>query len=96
MMKRKTNRYLLAVAGLGISVTLAMPVYARHYSSSECDYRAERAAQNTYGAVGGAVVGAAAGAGIGAIQDNEKKKAAAQSRDAYQHEYQNCLNAKGF
>jgi hypothetical protein len=46
--------------------------------------------------VQGAAVGAAAGAGIGAIQDNEKKKAAAQSRDAYQREYQNCLNAKGF
>ena len=46
--------------------------------------------------VQGAAVGAAAGAGIGAISDNEKKKAAAQSRDAYQREYQNCLNAKGF
>mgnify|MGYP001813344587 FL=1 len=46
--------------------------------------------------VQGAVVGAAAGAGIGALSDNEKKKAAAQSRDAYQREYQNCLRDKGF
>jgi hypothetical protein len=46
--------------------------------------------------VQGAAVGAAAGAGIGAISDNEKKKAAAQSRDAYQREYQNCLQEKGF
>ena len=46
--------------------------------------------------VQGAAVGAAAGAGIGAISDNEKKKAAAQSSDAYQREYQNCLQAKGF
>lgn len=46
--------------------------------------------------VQGAAVGAAAGAGIGAISDNEKKKAAAQSSDAYQREYQNCLKGKGF
>jgi len=46
--------------------------------------------------VQGAAVGAAAGAGIGAISDNEKKKAAAQSSDAYQREYQNCLQGKGF
>jgi len=46
--------------------------------------------------VQGAAVGAAAGAGIGAISDNEKKKAATQSRDAYQREYQNCLQGKGF
>jgi len=46
--------------------------------------------------VQGAVVGAAAGAGIGALSDNEKKKAAAQSREAYQREYQNCLREKGF
>jgi len=44
----------------------------------------------------GAVIGGAAGAGIAAISDNEKKKAAAQSRDAYQREYQNCLKDKGF
>ena len=44
----------------------------------------------------GAAIGAAAGAGIAAISDNEKKKAAAQSRDAYQREYQNCLKDKGF
>ena len=46
--------------------------------------------------VQGAAVGAAAGAGIGAISDNEKKKAAASTSDAYQREYQNCLQAKGF
>ena len=46
--------------------------------------------------VQGAAVGAAAGAGIGALSDNEKKKAAAQSRDAYQREYQSCLREKGF
>jgi hypothetical protein len=46
--------------------------------------------------VQGAVVGAAAGAGIGALSDNEKKKAAAQSREAYQREYQNCLRDKDF
>jgi len=46
--------------------------------------------------VQGAALGAAAGAGIAAITDNEKKKASAQSRDAYQREYQNCLKQKGF
>lgn len=44
----------------------------------------------------GAVIGAAAGAGVAAISDNEKKKSAAQSSDAYQREYQNCLKDKGF
>jgi len=46
--------------------------------------------------VQGAALGAAAGAGIAALSDNEKKKAAAKVREAYDHEYQNCLNAKGF
>ena len=44
----------------------------------------------------GAAIGAAAGAGIAALSDNEKKKLAAQSRDAYQREHQNCLKDKGF
>lgn len=31
MLKQKPNRYLLAAAGLGISLAMAMPVYARNY-----------------------------------------------------------------
>jgi hypothetical protein len=46
-------------------------------------------------AVQGAAIGAAAGAGVGALQDNEKKKQAAQTREAYQREYETCLREKG-
>ena len=60
MLKRRPNRNLLVIAGLGISLALAMPVYAQ--TASDCAARAERAARNTTGAVGGAVVGAAGGA----------------------------------
>ena len=74
MLKRRPNRNLLAIAGLGISLALAMPVYAQ--SASECDYRAERAARNSYGVVGGAVGGAAGGAAIGAIVSKNSRRGA--------------------
>ncbi len=65
---------LLAIAGLGISLALAMPVYAQ--SASDCGSRAERAARNSYGVVGGAVGGAAGGAAIGAIVRSDSRKGA--------------------
>lgn len=76
MMKRKPNRYFLAIAGLGLSVAVAMPVYARYYSASDCEYRAERAARNTTGAVGGAVVGSVGGAAVGAIVSSNSRRGA--------------------
>ena len=51
MLKSRPNRNPLAIAALGITCALAMPVYAQ--SASDCSYRAERAALNTYGVVGG-------------------------------------------
>jgi VIT1/CCC1 family predicted Fe2+/Mn2+ transporter len=39
---------------------------------------------------------AAAGAGIAALSDNEKKKAAAKVREAYDREYKSCLQGKEF
>jgi len=74
MLKQKPNRYLLAAAGLGISLAMAMPVHARYYSASDCAYRAERAAGNTYGAVGGAVTGAVGGATVGAIVSRNSRR----------------------
>ncbi|MFC1695716.1 hypothetical protein ACFL1C_06280 [Pseudomonadota bacterium] len=51
---------------------------------------------NSRKVLGGAAVGAAAGAGIAAIRGSEKKKTAAQAKDNYQREYQDCLAEKGF
>jgi ferric-dicitrate binding protein FerR (iron transport regulator) len=76
MLKGKPNRYLLAIAGLGVSLAMAMPAFARYYSASDCAYRAEQAARNTYGAVGGAVTGAAGGAAIGAIVSSNSRRGA--------------------
>ena len=46
--------------------------------------------------VQGAALGAAAGAGAGALKDKEDKKKAAQASSAYQAEYKNCMQGKGF
>ena len=74
--KRKPNRTLLALIVLGISLATAMPAFARYYSASDCAYRAERAAGNTYGAVGGAVTGAVGGATVGAIVSRNSRRGA--------------------
>lgn len=44
----------------------------------------------------GAAIGAAAGAGVAALQDNEKKKQAAATKESYQREYNSCMQTKGF
>ena len=41
-------------------------------------------------------MGAAAGAGVAALSDSEKKKAAAELKAAYDREYKNCLQEKGY
>jgi predicted lipid-binding transport protein (Tim44 family) len=74
MLKRRPNRNLLAIAGLGIGLALSMPVYAQ--SASDCAARAERAARNSYGVVGGAMGGAAGGAAIGAIVSSDSRRGA--------------------
>jgi len=105
MLKRRPNRNLLAIAGLGITLALSMPVYAQ--SASDCSYRAERAARNTYGVVGGAVGGAAGGAAIGAIVSKNSRKGARKGAaigavvggtsgairrsDSYRRAYDDCM-----
>ena len=74
MLKRRPNRNLLAMAGLGISLALAMPVHAQ--SASDCAARADRAARGSGSVVGGAAVGAAGGAAIGAIVRRDSRKGA--------------------
>jgi hypothetical protein len=105
MLKRRPNRNLLVIPGLGISLALAMPVYAQ--TASDCAARAERAARNTTGAVGGAVVGAAGGAAVGAIVRSDSRRGARQGarvgavvggtsgavrrNDAYRRTYDDCM-----
>jgi len=74
MLKRRPNRNLLAIAGLGISLALAMPAHSQ--SAADCAARADRAARNTTGVVGGAVGGAAGGAAIGAIVRSDSRRGA--------------------
>jgi hypothetical protein len=105
MMPRRTNRELLAIAALGATFVLATPVHAQ--SAADCAARAERAAMNTYGVVGGAVGGAAGGAAVGAIvSDNSRKGArkgarigaavgatsgAIRKSDTYRRVYDDCM-----
>lgn len=74
MLKRRPNRKLLIIAGLGIGLALSMPALAQ--SASDCAARADRAARGTVGAVGGAASGAAGGAAIGAIVKSDSRKGA--------------------
>mgnify|MGYP003572447972 CR=1 len=108
MFKRRPNRNLLAIAGLGISLALAMPVYSQ--SASDCAYRAERAARNSYGVVGGAVGGAAGGAAIGAIVSRDSRRGARKGAaigavvggtsgavrrsDSYRRVYDDCMRGR--
>ena len=74
MLKSRSKRNSLAIAGLGISFALAMPVHAQ--SAADCAARADRAARNSTGVVGGAVGGAAGGAAIGAIVKSDSRRGA--------------------
>jgi hypothetical protein len=105
MLKRSLDRNLLAVAGVGVSLALAMPVHAQ--SAADCAARADRAARNTYGVVGGAARGAAGGAAIGAIVSSDSRKGARKGArigaavggtsgairrsDTYKRTYDNCM-----
>ena len=74
MLKRRFNRTPLVIAAFGAAFVLAAPVHAQ--SASDCAARAERAARNTYGVVGGAMGGAAGGAAIGAIVSSDSRRGA--------------------
>ena len=110
MLKRKQNRFFRAAAGLVISLAMAMPAFARYYSASDCAYHAERAARNTYGAVGGAVTGAAGGAAVGAIVSSNSRRGARKGAaigaavggtsgavrrsSAYRRAYDDCMDGR--
>jgi len=105
MLKRRRNRNLLTIAGLGIALVLATPVHAQ--SASDCTARAERAARDRVGVVGGAVGGAAGGAAIGAIVSSNSRRGARKGAaigaavggttgairrsDAYRRAYDDCM-----
>lgn len=105
MLGTRPNRKSLAIAALGIALALAMPAHAQ--SASDCAARAERAARNTYGVVGGAATGAAGGAAIGAIVSRDPYKGARKGagigavvggttgairrNDTYRRVYDDCM-----
>jgi hypothetical protein len=104
-MQRRPNRRPLAIAALGIAFVLAMPAHAQ--SEADCAARAERAARNSYGVVGGAVGGAAGGAAIGAIVSSDSRRGARKGArigaavgatsgairrsDSYRRVYDDCM-----
>jgi hypothetical protein len=65
MFRNRLSERPLTIAAVGVVLVLTVPAYAQ--SEADCAARAERAARNSYGVVGGAVAGAAGGAAIGAI-----------------------------
>ncbi len=108
MLGTRPTRKPLAIAALGIALALAMPVHAQ--SASDCAARAERAARNSTGVVGGAAVGAAGGAAVGAVVRSNSRRGARQGarigaavgattgavrrNDAYKRTYDDCMRAR--
>ena len=104
----RPTRKPLVIAALGIALALATPVHAQ--SASDCAARAERAARNTTGVVGGAAVGAAGGAAVGAIVRSNSRRGARQGarigaavggttgavrrNDAYRRTYDDCMRGR--
>jgi hypothetical protein len=74
MMQRRPNRKALGIAVLALASIIATPASAQ--SASDCAARAERAARDRVGVVGGAVTGAAGGAAIGAIVRSDSRRGA--------------------
>jgi hypothetical protein len=105
MLKRRPNRHLLALVGLSMFLALSMPVFAQ--SAADCAARADRAARNSTGVIGGAVGGAAGGAAVGAIVSSNSRKGARKGArigaavgatsgavnrsDAYKRAYDDCM-----
>ena len=105
MPQRRPNRKALGIAALALACIIATPAGAQ--SASDCAARAERAARNTTGVVGGAAVGAAGGAAVGAIVRSDSRRGARQGarvgavvggttgavrrNDAYRRTYDDCM-----
>jgi hypothetical protein len=104
-MQRRPHRKALGISLLALAAVLATP--ARGQSEADCAARAERAARNTTGVVGGAAVGAAGGAAVGAVVRSDSRRGARQGarvgavvggttgavrrNDAYKRAYDDCM-----
>ena len=105
MQRRRSRRTRALLITLFASLILAMPVYAQ--SEADCAARADRAARDSSGALGGAVKGGAGGALFGAVVSDKSRKGAkrgaalgavvggasgAHNREqAYKRAYDNCM-----
>ena len=74
MPREKITRRLLAFFAVIIVSTIAIPAHSQ--SAAECAARADRAARDSTGILGGAVVGSAGGAAFGAIVSDKRGKGA--------------------
>lgn len=74
MQRRQSIRMLAVMFTLCVSLALVFPVYAQ--SEADCAARADRAARDSSGALGGAVKGGAGGALFGAIVSDKSSKGA--------------------
>jgi len=74
MQRRKPYRNSAAILLFSASLIAAMPVWAQ--SEADCAARADRAARDSSGALGGAVRGGAGGALFGAIVSDKSSKGA--------------------
>lgn len=74
MQRRKSYPNRTFMLTLCSSLIVAMPVYAQ--SEADCAARADRAARDSSGVLGGAVAGGAGGALFGAIVSDKSSKGA--------------------
>lgn len=104
MRPRSLNRLASGVA-LSATIVFGTPVFAQ--SEADCAARADRAARDSSGALGGAVRGGAGGAVFGAIVSDKSRKGAkrggalgavvggasgARSKDqTYKRAYDDCM-----
>jgi hypothetical protein len=74
MQRRRSHRYQAILVTLFTLPILAMPVHAQ--SEADCAARADRAARDSSGVLGGAAKGGAGGALFGAIVSDKSRKGA--------------------
>jgi uncharacterized protein YcfJ len=74
MLHRRSNRNFLTLVVLSAILMVDMPVHAQ--SAADCAARADRAARDSSGVLGGAVAGGAGGALFGAIVSDKSSKGA--------------------
>ena len=74
MQRRESHRSLAVAFTLCASVMATLPVFAQ--SAADCAARADRAARDSSGVLGGAVKGGVGGAAFGAIVSDKSSKGA--------------------